>query len=592
MELKTIENLTGNNLSKVYKRLKKDTKNFSSLLVRDPVDFVDFESNLNQSINSLVSEINKNQYQPQKPCLHTSPKSKGINRPTVIFDIKDALVYRFCIEQIEDVIFEKTRQKNIHGGVKITPNHTTRGEDFYEEWFKDWIDHLNNIEKSLTNTKYLVNTDIASYFENINILMLKDLIRSDVKEKKGVMNLLFYFLENTRFRINYEVNTFTGLFQENINCSRILAYYFLHLHDETMRSFCLKYDAEFYRFVDDMSIVVNSEVTGKRALKCITESLRRLNLTSSIEKTTIFSRKTAKQQLFFVENTKLSELEQNIFERLGKKLRITKEIHETQKYYRKLLEKKKYEYKNWSKILKRFYSLASYTKSNFLFSEVKKHIIDHPLLFTGNDTKISKYLLRCQGEKGFNSVINDIIKYLYSEENLYPATETSLLELLLIVDSRNYSSGVKSKIRILADSILFRKNNYKPLSDYARALSCLLFYRYNLNSIDKIANHYLHSSEENNVLRKYLIFVSLVTQNNNLRTKVLNKARKEQDLSINRFVNFIDNISEYKKLPTIKFYLKERKVYYNYRNPSVQIIEKYKSVRSEILNDIISVYST
>jgi len=592
MARKTIENLTKSSLSKVFRRLKKDTKGFSTLLVRDPIDFVDFESNLDEALDSLLSEINKNHYHPQKPCLHPSPKSKGINRPTVVFDVKDALVYRFCIEQIEDVLFKKARQKNIRGGVKITPNRAVSGGDFYEKWFKDWADHLDGIKDSLTTKRYLVNTDIASYFENINILVLKDLVRSDVKEKKGVMNLLFYFLENTRFRIDYEVNTFTGLLQEDIDCSRVLAYYFLHLHDGVMRAFCKEHDAEFYRFVDDMSIAVNSEVIGKKALRCITESLRRLNLVSSIEKTTIFNQKIAKQQLFFAENTKLSEFEKNVLLKLGKGQKVTREVQAIQKYYQKLLRDEKDEYKNWIKILKRFYSLAAYTKSNFLFSDITKHLIDYPILFTGSNTKLSKYLLRTRGEKKFNSVMSGIIKYLYSKENLYSATETSLLELLLTIDPQNYSPSVKIKIKTLADDILFKKNGYNPLSDYARALACLFFYRYRRSDIDRIANHYLRSNEENRLIRKYLISVSLITQNNDLRTKVLNKAKKEQDLSINRLINLVDNINEYKKLPTIKHYLKEKEVYYTYKNPSVQIIEKYRAVRAEILNEIISIYST
>lgn len=123
-------------------------------------------------------------------------------------------------------------------------------------------------------------------------------------------------------------------------------------------------------------------------------------------------------------------------------------------------------------------------------------------------------------------------------------------------------------------------------------MACLLFYRYRHDDIDKVANHYLQSNEENRLIRKYLIFVSLITQNNDLRAKVLNKARKEQDLSINRLVNLIDNINEYKKLSTIKHYLKEKEIYYTYKNPSVQITEKYEAVRAEILNKLIDIYST
>ncbi len=587
----TIENLTRANLVKSFKRLKKDTKGFSSLLVRDPVDYIDFEANLDGALNSLISQINKNHYHPQKPYLHPSPKSKGINRPTVIFDINDSLVYRFCVEQIEDVLFKKTRQKNIRGGVKITPNRNSEGGEFYEKSFKDWTAHLDGIENSLKTKKYLVNTDIASYFENINLLVLKDLVRSDVKEKKGVMNLLFYFLENTRFRVDYEVNTFTGLLQEGIDCSRALAYYFLHLHDNAMREFCKDNDAEFYRFVDDMSVAVDSEVIGKKALRCITNSLRRLNLVSSIEKTSIFDRKTAKQQLFFVENVNLSKMQEKILDKIGKDKTIEKEARILKNYYTKLLREKKDNYKNWVKILKRFYSIAAYTKSNFLFSHIKQHLIEYPILFMGSNTKIDRYFLRTQRERGFNVVMSNIIDYLYSDENLYPATETNLIEMFLEIDKNNFSSDIIERIKKMSEDLLFSKNNYHSMSDYARALACLLYYRFRTDEINKIASHYLESSEDSPLLRKYLIFTALTVQNDDLRKKVLNKAKKEQDNSINRLINFVENAESYKKLSIVKQALQNKKVYYTYGDSSAKIIETYESIRSQILENVISIYS-
>ncbi len=172
-----VKNLNKTTLKKTFKRLKKDTKAFSTLIVRDPLDFLDFEVNLDTNLNSIIYEVNTNNYHPQKPYLHLSAKSKGINRPTVVFDVKDALVYRFCIEQIEDELFKKTRQKHVRGGIKITPNKKSSGDDFYEKWFSDWMEHQNDIKESLQHKEYLVSTDIASYFENINILVLKDLAR-------------------------------------------------------------------------------------------------------------------------------------------------------------------------------------------------------------------------------------------------------------------------------------------------------------------------------------------------------------------------------------------------------------------------------
>ncbi len=117
-----IEELTKKNLAVAFKRLKKDTKRFTTLLIRDPLDHIDFIVNLDANLEAIIYEIRDNSYHPQRPFLLPSAKSKGINRPTVVFDIKDALVYRFCIEQIEDEIIKKTRQRHIRGGIKITPN--------------------------------------------------------------------------------------------------------------------------------------------------------------------------------------------------------------------------------------------------------------------------------------------------------------------------------------------------------------------------------------------------------------------------------------------------------------------------------------
>ena len=47
------------------------------------------------------------------------------------------------------------------------------------------MQHQKDLKECLQHKNYLVSTDIASYFENINLLVLKDLLRSDVIGKKG-----------------------------------------------------------------------------------------------------------------------------------------------------------------------------------------------------------------------------------------------------------------------------------------------------------------------------------------------------------------------------------------------------------------------
>ncbi len=578
------------NLKKAFKRLKKSTKGFSSLIVRDPLDHIDFELELTSNLNDIIYEIKDNKYKPKHPYTHLSAKVKGINRPTVILDIKDALIYRFCIEQIEDELIKKTRQENIRGGIKITGNVNPNNDgDYYEKWFKDWKEHQDNLKEGLERKKYLVTTDIASYFENINILVLKDAIRSDIQGKKMIVNLLFYLLENIHIRYEYEVNNYTGLPQEDIDCSRLLAYYFLYPHDDDIAEFCEKHDAEYYRFVDDMSITVNDEVTGRKALKRITESLRKLNLVSSIEKTLITESDKAKKELFFEENDQLTLLEEKIIERLKKDKNVDNEILVIQNYYKDLKGRKKELHKNWIKILKRFYTISMYLKSDFLMQEFSNHIIKYPVLFS--DIKIGKYLLRIGNCSNFNKIITKFIKYLYSDENLYPAVESNLIETILLIPPKCFDETIKCKLKELGNDILFKKNNYLPLSDYARALSCLLVYKFDSSNIDVIAKHYIRSNENDFLVRKYLFFISLTSTNCNLRQKVLGKAKKDHDCSIQRLVNLVENIDTYQDNQLVKKYLKNNEIYIYYKpDDDFEIKEKYFNIRNLILKKLIDIY--
>jgi len=400
-----------------------------------------------------------------------------------------------------------------------------------------------------------------------------------------IVNLLFYLLENIHIRYEYEVNNYTGLPQEDIDCSRLLAYYFLYPHDDNIAEFCEKHDAEYYRFVDDMSITVNDEVTGRKALKRITESLRKLNLVSSIEKTLITESDKAKKELFFEENDQLTLLEEKIIERLKKDKNIDNEILEIQNYYKDLKGRKKAPYKNWIKILKRFYTISMYVKSDFLMQEFSNHIINYPVLFS--DIKIGKYLLRIGNCSNFNR----IIKYLYSDENLYPAVESNLIETILLIPTECFNNIIKHKLRELGNDILFKKNNYLPLSDYARALSCLLVYKFDSSNIDVIAKHYIRSNENDFLVRKYLFLISLTSTNCNLRQKVLGKAKKDHDYSIQRLVNLIENIDTYQDNQLVKKYLKNNEIYIYYKpDADFEIKEKYFNIRSLILKKLIDIY--
>ena len=590
--------LSYGNFDKSWKRL---TKKFDRLIVKDTMDYLDFNVDLKKNLWRIIKDIQSYKYSPKKPYLHPSPKTKGVSRVTVVLDIVDALIYRYCIEQVEDDLFEKIKElkmgKNfgIYGGFRIKPVEDSEGEGFYERWFEEWKNMQKLIDKALEGDKYLVKTDIASYFENINILTLKDLVRSAVKEKREIVNLLFYFLENILFRFEYGTNTFTGLPQEDIDCSRILAYFFLNKLELDMISFCNENKAKYFRWVDDMYIIVNNEIEGKKALKTISESLRKIGLTASIEKTEIMNDVDARQTLFMEENKELDNIINRIDLNLFNKKNTSYIKNEVEEYY-KILSEKVLNIgtlgKNWEKIVKRFYYLFSILKSDILIPEIRTHLKDFTEI--ASSKKIAIYLIRLKEHEGFSSVIDSIIEYLYSDENLYPQLETNLLETILYFNFDDFTTPINNRLKKLSGDILFKKNrNGYYLSDYGRALSTLLYYRFNNDNIDDIAEHYLEYDENDNILKKYMIYVSLTSENINITQKVLARANKEQDSTIQRLMNFLENISNYSKNTKVLNYLKKKNRYvYIHKNPldGNWIKEEYNPIRVEILKELINKY--
>ena len=66
-----------------------------------------------------------------------------------------------------------------------------------------------------------------------------------------------------------------------------------------------------------------------------------------------------------------------------------------------------------------------------------------------------------------------------------------------------------------------------------------MLFRFDKPHLARIAKHYISGTEKNELLKKHVIFVSLTVENDILRKKVMNKAKTEQSISINRLINFV-----------------------------------------------------
>ena len=72
-----IEGLSIAKLRKAYKRYKNDTSKFRRKNVRDPIDHLDFELNIDAELLELKNKLERGDYHPQRPLIHYSPKKNG-----------------------------------------------------------------------------------------------------------------------------------------------------------------------------------------------------------------------------------------------------------------------------------------------------------------------------------------------------------------------------------------------------------------------------------------------------------------------------------------------------------------------------------
>lgn len=593
---KDIEGLDVKALKDAFKRYKKTTSKFRNLNVRDPLDYLDFEVNLQAELVSLKEEILHGNYSPRRPQVHFAPKKKGISRPTVTLKIEDAVVYRFCLEQMDEQIVEITRQKNIHGGVMASPVPNPEDGEYYEKWFKDWLEHNAAVFDALKYRTHLATTDISSYFDNVNVNLLIELLRAQVHDKPNLIDFLAFFLSNVRLRYGYSTTLDTGLVQDDTDCSRILAYFYLHTHDSIMIEHGRRIDADFFRYVDDMNVAVNSETDAKLSLRVLTNSLREIGLTASIEKTDIRTREQALEDMLKSENEILSDLENRISYALNYDEDYSRLEEELRKLFEEML-KNGYDTKStWIKLLRRFYTLASRLQSDLLVPSTLSIIQSHPDIASSG--KLARYLLICQKTLSIDGCVIEVIQYLDSNDNLYPQVETQLLEFLANLDiSRLDDKTVEDVANWSRGRFnLGNKDNFQ--SDFARGMNVYLLYKFDKTSNVIIAQQYLENRHFSDYHRKCLAIVSLTVTNQLLRKKVETKTRMHVSPEMKRLMHFIDGMQDYKKENVIKKYLDSNEIVVyasDYENAKGEKDKKFITVPADysrilILKDLVGLY--
>jgi len=248
-----------------------DTKNRRSLS--------SFEYNLEGNIEILIEQIKSRTYEPESSIKKYIPKKSGAVRPITILTVRDRVVYQSLANVIAEESWDDlsvVADSRVFGHI---PN--VKNEDFaLKKWSNQFTNFRNSYEEKLkSNAEWLVETDVASFYDSIDHGVLIDVVENYIEDDKFV-DLFERCI--SKWSLHRGSSTISTGIPQGCEASDFLSTLYLLSVDKKIPS-----DFDYFRYVDDIRIISNKRSKARRSLSKLDIELKKISLSIQTSKTSV-----------------------------------------------------------------------------------------------------------------------------------------------------------------------------------------------------------------------------------------------------------------------------------------------------------------
>lgn len=317
----------------------------------------DFAFNIRENLKSISEALIREEYHPNPLLKIDVPKSTFAVRPGSAISIEDQIIL-FAITLLIAPKLDKKLPKEVYSyrlKEKFDNNSLFKDIEFlelpflkektikreiviFEPWYGQYPKYIEDSKHVFEEEGYnfLTLSDITSYFENINLSLLHDTLINYLPSEHKIINLLCSILKYWTWPTVHGFELDRGIPQGNEVSSFLGNIYLLPL-DYELSFFCKKYNAKYFRYMDDVKIFSKQESVAREAIFVLNNMLRKLHLNIQGNKTTVLKNEEIKKELYDARLDRVNEVIENIN---TKKKGLSRD--EREKYYHQLRS----EYKN------------------------------------------------------------------------------------------------------------------------------------------------------------------------------------------------------------------------------------------------------